>query len=74
MTFFGLPGDKRHRRRQSGRMKRRPKPPFQKRVLTTLAADATATLQVKVWLTGISPVVWRRILVPAAMYVTGTIR
>ena len=31
-----------------------------------LAADANAILQVKVWLTGISPMVWRRVLVPAS--------
>ena len=30
------------------------------------AVDATAILQVKFWLTGISPMVWRRVLVPAA--------
>ena len=30
------------------------------------AVDATAILQVKVWLTGISPMVWRRVLVPTA--------
>src|ERR1700722_15484503 len=29
------------------------------------AADSDAILQVKVWLTGISPMVWRRVLVPA---------
>ena len=34
--------------------------------LSTLAADTTAILQVKVWLTGISPMVWRRVLVPAS--------
>lgn len=28
--------------------------------------DATAILQIKVWLTGISPMVWRRVLVPTA--------
>ena len=30
------------------------------------AADAAAILQVKVWLTGISPMVWRRVLVPSS--------
>ena len=30
------------------------------------AADANAVLQVKVWLVGISPMVWRRVLVPAS--------
>jgi Plasmid pRiA4b ORF-3-like protein len=29
------------------------------------AADAATVLQVKVWLVGISPTVWRRVLVPA---------
>jgi len=47
-------------------MKRRPKPPVPEESLPTLAADATAILQVKVWLTGISPMVWRRVLVPAS--------
>jgi hypothetical protein len=28
--------------------------------------DATAILQIKVWLTGISPMVWRRVLVSTA--------
>jgi hypothetical protein len=28
-------------------------------------ADCEAILQVKVWLTGISPMIWRRVLVPA---------
>jgi Plasmid pRiA4b ORF-3-like protein len=27
--------------------------------------DGEAILQVKVWLTGISPMIWRRVLVPA---------
>jgi hypothetical protein len=31
----------------------------------TLAADAATILQIKVWLTGISPMVWRRVLVPS---------
>ena len=46
-------------------MKRRPK-----QQLSTedgsAAAGAAAILQVKVWLIGISPMVWRRVLVPAA--------
>ena len=29
-------------------------------------AAAEAVLQIKVWLTGISPMVWRRVLVPAS--------
>ena len=43
-------------------MKRRPKPPAPEE---DPAADANAILQVKFWLTGISPMVWRRVLVPA---------
>jgi Plasmid pRiA4b ORF-3-like protein len=31
-----------------------------------LAADAGAILQVKFWLTGISSMVWRRVLVPSS--------
>src|SRR5271167_2408829 len=43
-------------------MKRRPKPLVP---TENLAADADAILQVKFWLTGISPMVWRRVLVPS---------
>src|SRR5450755_3103703 len=43
-------------------MKRRPKPPAPEE---DPAADAATILQVKFWLTGISPMVWRRVLVPA---------
>jgi hypothetical protein len=42
-------------------MKRRPKPLVP---TENLATDADAILQVKFWLTGISPMVWRRVLVP----------
>ena len=44
-------------------MKRRPKPPIP---AENLAADTAAILQIKIWLTGISPMVWRRVLVPAS--------
>src|SRR5271166_5682440 len=44
-------------------MKRRPKPLVP---TENLAADADAILQVKFWLTGISPMVWRRVLVPSS--------
>jgi hypothetical protein len=44
-------------------MKRRPKPPVPEE---NLAADAAAILQIKVWLTGMSPMVWRRVLVPSS--------
>jgi hypothetical protein len=48
-------------------MKRRPKSPGSEEKLTVPAADtAGAILQVKVWLTGINPMVWRRVLVPTA--------
>lgn len=40
-------------------MKRRPKPPAPEE---DPAADPNAILQVKFWLTGISPMVWRRVL------------
>jgi hypothetical protein len=42
-------------------MKRRSKPPVPEE---NPAAGADAILQVKFWLTGISPMVWRRVLVP----------
>ena len=44
-------------------MKRRPKPLVP---TENLAADVDAILQVKFWLTGISPMVWRRVLVPSS--------
>ena len=47
-------------------MKRWPKSPGSEEKSSVPAADASAILQVKVWLTGISPMVWRRILVPTA--------
>ena len=46
-------------------MKRRPKSAVLKEDPLAPAADATAILQVKVRLTGISPMVWRRVLVPS---------
>jgi len=48
-------------------MKRRPKSPVPEEGLLLPLADATAILQVKFWLTGISPMVWRRVLVPASL-------
>ena len=42
-------------------MKRRTKP-----LVPNLAVDADAILQVKFWLIGISPMVWRRVLVPSS--------
>ena len=48
-------------------MKRRRKSPGSEEKSSVIAADAAAILQVKVWLTGISPMVWRRVLVPASL-------
>ena len=45
-------------------MTRRPKLPLP-RGLAPSAADANTTVQVKVWSLGISPMVWRRVLVPS---------
>lgn len=48
-------------------MRRRPKQtPVEDSGGAPSAADAEAVLQIKVWLIGISPMVWRRVLVPAA--------
>jgi hypothetical protein len=48
-------------------MKRRLKSPGSEAKSSVPAADAAgAILQVKVWLTGISPMVWRRVPVPTA--------
>ena len=45
-------------------MKRRPKLPLSEEKPSASAEGGDAILQVKIWLTGISPMVWRRILVP----------
>jgi hypothetical protein len=47
-------------------MNRRPKSFGSEEMSSVPAADASAILQVKIWLTGISPSVWRRTLVPTA--------
>lgn len=47
-------------------MKRRRKQPLSKDTPASSATDGDVILQVKVWLIGISPMVWRRVLVPAA--------
>ena len=47
-------------------MKRRSKPLPPAVNDAPLTADAGEVLQIKVWLIGISPMVWRRVLVPAA--------
>lgn len=44
-------------------MKRRPKQPQPGENPTPTATDANAIVQVKVWLLGVSPMVWRRVLV-----------
>jgi hypothetical protein len=46
-------------------MKRRPKSHGSEQKSSVPAVDADAVLQIKVWLSGISPMVWRRVLVPA---------
>ena len=46
-------------------MKRRLKLPLSRGPSAPSAADANAIVQVKVWLLGISPMVWRRVLVPS---------
>jgi Plasmid pRiA4b ORF-3-like protein len=47
-------------------MKRRPKSPGSEEKSLAPATDAASILQVRVWLTGISPMVWRRVLVPSS--------
>jgi hypothetical protein len=47
-------------------MKRRSKPPPPAVNDAPFTADAGEVLQIKVWLVGISPMIWRRVLVPAA--------
>ena len=48
-------------------MKRRPKDLWaEDSGAASVAADNEAVLQIKVWLIGVSPMVWRRVLVPAA--------
>jgi hypothetical protein len=44
----------------------RPKPPAVLAPSPEATLNADAVLQVKVWLVGISPMVWRRVLVPRA--------
>jgi hypothetical protein len=46
-------------------MKRRSKSPGSDEKSSVVAGNAAAILQAKVWLAGISPMVWRRVLVPA---------
>jgi hypothetical protein len=48
-------------------MKRRPKDPgVEDSGAASVAANSEVVLQIKVWLIGVSPMVWRRVLVPAA--------
>jgi hypothetical protein len=47
-------------------MKRRLKPPATVAPSSDDTVNADVVLQVKVWLVGISPMVWRRVLVPAS--------
>ncbi len=48
-------------------MKRRLQPAVAVGPPAEVAANAEAVLQVKIWLVGISPMVWRRVLVPATL-------
>jgi hypothetical protein len=48
-------------------MRRRPKQPLStESPVPSATSDSDVILQVKVWLTGISPMVWRGVLAPAA--------
>ena len=62
----GVLGDGWRGSRQPGRMKRRLNPPAAVAPSSDGAVNADAVLQVKVWLVGIGPMVWRRVLVPAS--------
>ena len=46
-------------------MKRRPKQVLQEENPALVASDGDPLVQIKVWLLGVSPMVWRRVLVPA---------
>jgi hypothetical protein len=46
-------------------MKRRPKQVLQEESPALVASDGDPLVQIKVWLLGVSPMVWRRVLVPA---------
>jgi Plasmid pRiA4b ORF-3-like protein len=46
-------------------MKRRPKEVLQEENPALVASDGDPIVQIKVWLLGVSPMVWRRVLVPA---------
>jgi len=46
-------------------MKRRPKQVLQEENPALVASDGDQLVQIKVWLLGVSPMVWRRVLVPA---------
>jgi hypothetical protein len=46
-------------------MKRAPKQPLPED--HALVADSDAVVQIKVWLLGVSPMVWRRVLVPTTL-------
>jgi hypothetical protein len=45
-------------------MKRQPKQPLLEETAALSASEAGTIMQVKVWLVGISPMIWRRVLVP----------
>src|SRR4051794_9435621 len=63
----GVPATGKDDRRQAGRVTRAPKRtrPVVETASSAADADAAEIVQVKVWLLGISPMVWRRVLVPS---------
>jgi hypothetical protein len=67
MRMSGVSGASRPDGRQSDWMKRRPKSPgSEEKSAVPAAEDVSAILQVKVWLLDISPMVWRRLLLPSS--------
>ena len=60
MTICGASGG----RPNLGRMKRRPKQPLPDEPPTPSDAGAASIVQIRIWLVGIGPKVWRRVLVP----------
>src|SRR4051794_41916494 len=63
----GVPATGKDDRRQAGRVTRAPKRtrPVVETASSAADADAAEIVQVKVWLLGISPMVWRRVLGPS---------
>jgi hypothetical protein len=65
MTICGVPGECGN----LDRMKRPPKRPLPEED-RALPADSDAIVQIKVWLLGVSPMVWRRVLVSCSVNCT----